>query len=158
MRAVATALALLAAAPAAALPEGRFVDREGANRVALTRDDGRIELAVVSAAAEVTLEAELARNPETGLWEQPERDDGWFSRLLGDRPTALPFEGERLVFAREEGDALIVTTLEVDDGGRPMLLRLALESVEGGLRLDVRRVDEGQVSAIELVPLEREAP
>jgi hypothetical protein len=151
-------VALLAATPVLAVPVGRFVDRDGANRVALTRDDGRIELAVVSAAAELSLEAELARNPATGLWEQPEREAGWFSRLLGDRPAMLPFGGERLVFAREQEDALIVTTLEVDQEGRPMLLRLALEPVEAGLRLDIRRFANGRISGVELVPLDREAP
>jgi hypothetical protein len=158
--AVAIAVASLAAGPAAAWPEGRFASADGASEVRLLADeDGVVEVVARSPALETTIEAELRRDAESGLWQQAGRRKGWLGRLLGgERAAALPFDGERLVFGREEEGALILTSLEVDGRGRPTLLRLAVADAPGGLRLSVRRFDADGVDAAEPVHLERVTP
>ena len=156
----ALSLAVLCAGPAAAWPEGRFESADGAGAVTLERSgDGTLELKAESTAFAAKVEARLNRNAESGLWDQAEPRAGWFSRLLGgDRSPALPFDGERLVFAREDEAALIVTALEVDDRGRPTLLRLAFEAAGDDLLLRARRFDHAGVDPIDALRLERVAP
>lgn len=148
------------AGPAAAWPEGRFASADGASEVRLARGDGGVlEIVARSPALATTLEAELRRDPDSGLWQQAARRKGWIGRLLGgERAAALPFDGERLVFGREEAGALILTSLEVDGRGRPTLLRLAVADAPAGLRLSVRRFDADGVDAAEPIRLERVTP
>lgn len=161
MRRVALALLALVAlpAPASAWPEGRFASADAASEVALTRTErGGIDVFATSPALEATIDTVLTADAETGLLHQPERSDGWFARLLGSTPPALPFDGERLVFGREEGETLIVTTLEVDARGRPTVLRLAFDPDGDGLLLRVRRFDAEGVYAADPARLERVGP
>lgn len=153
------ALVLLAAGPAAAFPEGRFAASDGAGEVRVVRGDAaRITLTVTAPSLRATIEATLVHSSETGLWHQPERSRGWLARMMGSRPPALPFHGERLVFAREEGEALIATAFEVDDRGRPTLVRLALEPAEDGVSLEIRRFDDAGAEVTGPVRLQRVEP
>ncbi|NBB71066.1 MAG: hypothetical protein GVY33_12225 [Alphaproteobacteria bacterium] len=147
---------LLAAAPAAALPEGRFAAADGASEVRLERgDEGHLRLEVSSPPLETSVEAELVRDAETGVWQQAGRAAGWWARLVGSAGPALPFDGERLAFAREEGERLIATTLEVDERGRPTMVRLALAPTDTGVSLEIRRFRGVTVQAHAPVRLER---
>lgn len=149
----------LAADPAAAVPEGRFVADDGTSEVRIVRrEDEWIDLTIAHPALRATVEASLVRSPETGLWQERRRTEGWLARLMGSRPPALPFQGERLVFAREDGESLVATTFEVDDRGRPTLVRLAVEPAERGVRLAIRRFDGGSAEAPGPVSLERVQP
>ncbi len=159
MRFPAIALVLLAATSAAAFPEGRFAAGDGASEVSVVRSEpGRIALAIAHPALDRTVEATLVRTPETGLWHQPQRADGWLARLMGSKPSALPFQGNRLVFAREEDDTLVATTLEVNDRGRPTLMRLAVAPDDDGASLEIRRFGEAGVQTSAPVRLERVEP
>jgi hypothetical protein len=152
-------LVLLAAAPAAALPEGHFAAADGASEVRLDRGaEGHLRLEVASPPLETTVAAELVRDADTGVWQQAERRAGWWARLVGSTGPALPFDGERLVFAREEDARLIATTLEVDERGRPTMVRLALAPTDAGLSLEIRRFRGVTVQAHAPVRLERVGP
>jgi len=161
LRILAFVAALVAAAPvgwAAPWPEGRFVDADGASEVVIVpRDDGGVELTVTSPAFDRSLEVTLVPSGNDGVLEEPTPSRSWFARLMGDTPSALPFDGERMVFGRDEEGALVVTTLEVDGRGRPTLQRLALEPAGDGLRLRLRRFDESGVEVVPAVTLTREA-
>ena len=153
------ALVLLAVGPAAAFPEGGFAARDGASEVRVVRPEaGRIDLTVTAPFLRATVDATLVHDPETGLWHQPERSRGWLARLMGSRPPALPFQGNRLVFAREEDDTLVATTLEVNERGRPTLVRLAVAPDDDGASLEIRRFGEAGVQTSAPLRLERVEP
>ncbi|MFP4126571.1 MAG: hypothetical protein ACLFU0_07990 [Alphaproteobacteria bacterium] len=149
----------LAADPAAAVPEGRFVAEDDAGEVRIERREGKwIDVTIAHPALRATLKARLVRHSETGLWQERRRPEGWLARLRGSRPPPQPFAGERLVFAREDGDSLLATTFEVDDRGRPSLVRLAVRPAERGVRLEIRRFDGRSADARAPVSLERVEP
>jgi len=158
-------LLFLSAAPAAALPEGHFAAADGASEVRLDRgEQGQLRLEVSSPPLATTVEAELVRDEATGVWQQAQRRAGWWARLVGSTGPALPFDGERLVFAREEDERLIATTLEVDERGRPTMVRLALAlapadaDADAGVSLEIRRFRGVTVQAHAPVRLERVRP
>jgi len=159
MRFLAIALVLLAAGSAAAFPEGRFAAVDGASEVRLERGEGgRLRLEVSSPPLATAVEAELVRDAETGVWHEAGRRAGWWSRLMGSAPPALPFDGTRLVFARAEGGRLIATTLEVDGRGRPRMVRLELAPTDTGLSLEIRRFRGVTARAHAAARLERVQP
>ena len=151
-------LAALVAAggPAAAFPEGRFASADGATELRIARPEPTvIELAVASPAIAGRVEARLARSADRPVWEQEAETAGWMSRLMGSgAPTAMPFDGGRLVFAREEGRELVVTALEVGDGGRPTMLRIAVVPAGDGAEVSLRRFDGEGLYATEPTRLE----
>lgn len=157
--ALALGLWWLAAAPAAAWPEGRFADADGASVAALRPSaDGGVALQLRGPLLDTPLDVTLRRREDGGLLYEAERAAGWWARLFGSQPVALPFDGERLVFAREEDRALIVTTLEVAADGRPTMVRLGLAPAGNDLRLTLRRYDAGEIAVAEPLILERVAP
>jgi hypothetical protein len=134
------ALSLLAA-PAMAFPEGEFATTEPVARVLVERtDDGRLHVEIDAPDFGAPLRAELVPRANGTTYEEPLAPRGFFDRLVSRRAERLPFEGRRLAWATRVEERLVVTTLEVDQGGHPDLRRAELALTETGeLRLELWR-------------------
>jgi hypothetical protein len=146
-------------APASAWQEGSFASPDGESEVTLRRTaEGGVELALSSPLVGTPLDVTLVPVDDAGVLRRPPDEVSWLGRLMGKEPVPLPFDGERLVFARTEDEAFVVSTLDVDRDGRPTYLRLALAPAGDGMHLRVRRFDEAGLEALGPVELQRTAP
>ncbi|MEO1092518.1 MAG: hypothetical protein AAFX81_18000 [Pseudomonadota bacterium] len=156
--AVALGWLVVAAMPAAALPEGRFAtpDREAAAVIASV--DGKVRVDLVAPGWGGLNRFELATSDRAGFYEEAKVSLGWFDRMLGRKPDRLPFDGARLAWATGDDEVLVVNSLEVDTTGQPQLRRARLALDGGGLLVELWRfVDGGPVAGPRLL-MDRVAP
>jgi len=147
------------ASPAQPALEGRFASADAGTTAEIRElEGGGVEVAVRGPALGEPVTATLQPQAGSGVLQRPEQRRSWFERLMGTSATALPFSGERLVFGRRDDGTLVVSTLEVDGGGRPTFTRLALAPTAAGLSLSVRRYGPDGLESGEPITLERTEP
>ncbi len=147
----------LVAGAASAMPEGRFASTDGAAAVTLQRvADGAIRVEIRIEPFGEPLTASLVPRPGGLVYEEPAARVGWMDRLMSRRADRLPFDGRRLTWATRVDGSLVVTTLQVDQGGRPDLRRAHLATTDDGrLRVELWRYVDMEAVAASPVVLER---
>lgn len=87
--------------------------------------------------------AALTPTERPEVFEVAGSDGGLFGMFAGDK-RANPLDGEPLTWARRTASGLVVYRLRIEADGGATLRRLALEAVDGGLKLQLeQRVDGG---------------
>lgn len=126
MKFPALAFVLLASTPAVAL-QGVYSSADGSLQVTVrdVADDG-VEVVVEGSRLGAAEAFTLYPSEDRNVLAEQAVPLGWFERLMGRKPERLPFDGERLAFARHTDDQLVLTTLQVDAQGNPTLDRVAL--------------------------------
>ncbi len=158
MRLLAILVLLVVATPAAAV-QGLYRSGDGSVRVSVNRiADNGIEVVFEGTRLGAAQVFTLYPDSDQDLLVEKAATLGWFERLMGREAERLPFDGKRLAFARETADRLVMTTLVVDDRGRPTLDRVVLAAAGDKARLEHQRFTKDGLETFEPVELSGDQP